>query len=808
MREKLSAFFGKIFEKFSAFFEKKFGENDNFSDFFISIKKFLKRTKILFKKFKKYVKWLAIFLFAAILCVILWRFFLKNFFKLEQKSTENQFLALDPETAQKTALQRGDDLDLLLKKADILYAKNDKKEALAAFKNIAIFSQTLADFNLGTLQMKQNEFALAQKSFEAALKNDENSPIVAFNAAMAAQHAGDPKNAARYLRLADENLKNAVNEKFYPYIFSLVKFHTGDYFSSLSGAENPVNPEFSDAANLINAKSFLAFNDNLAAQNYLLRMHNDQKDYKNLGLLYARTADFENAKLFLTKYQHQNPNDKDVLLALSLIYLKTSDFENASRSLKALGQNDQDLRAVKEKYPIKVVLRQSLFDVDIAQEDFLSDGISRAFYVPDRLLFYFAPLKVFDKNAALKTLQNSSIFAENFIKSPEILGSAAASAKIDEKIIEAIEKYAQNELDEALQILKTANENNPNHGILHYNLAVLYAQKDDFSHAFFHFLRAYHLDSSDVESAMFALLAASFTNENQEKITAIRNDILENLNAPNDRNFSLAFWRYVTGTFDAMSWLGETRTDENFSQNQSIFYALKAAHLLKFSQDPNRELLREIFSKLSVQNPGKFVPLALKELFFRGEKSFKNAANRLHKLFTNENFVLQNKDIFYGGALSKDLFAYLNFMTGTLRFAQNFAQKKLTATLKNPASILQTLALTNIYAQNFHQAYAIYDLLQQTYKIQDPRTLFLSAIASIGTGNYDHGALLLHLGKNQKNATENLEARLVLGMLYQQNGDFKSAANHYEHLVGKNFSSNFFDFVIDNEQILSALNGK
>ncbi|MCQ2845466.1 hypothetical protein JT180_02415, partial [Helicobacter pylori] len=47
----------------------------------------------------------------------------------------------------------------------------------------------------------------------------------------------------------------------------------------------------------------------------------------------------------------------------------------------------------------------------------------------------------------------------------------------------------------------------PNNALLHYNTGLIYAQLENYHKAYFHFLRAFHLNSADYLSAFLSAIA-------------------------------------------------------------------------------------------------------------------------------------------------------------------------------------------------------------------------------------------------------------------------------------------------------------
>ena len=75
-------------------------------------------------------------------------------------------------------------IDDMIAKANLLYEKGNKFEALKIYENIAIYNQSLSSYNLGVSQMRQGKFKEALESFKKAIANDENVAVSAINAAV------------------------------------------------------------------------------------------------------------------------------------------------------------------------------------------------------------------------------------------------------------------------------------------------------------------------------------------------------------------------------------------------------------------------------------------------------------------------------------------------------------------------------------------------------------------------------------------------------------------------------------------------
>ncbi len=697
-----------------------------------------------------------------------------------------------PKVATKLSKVDNQDLNSLIQKANLLYSHGDKVEALNVFDRIAIFSQSLANYNLGVMQAKQQDYQNALKSFEYSINAGEDISLSAFNAAMSAKYMGDEKLFSYYLTLANNQLPKESKRPFYSYLYTLVNFYNQNYFAALSSIKHPTSKLYIPQSSDIAAKTFLIFNDNENAIRALEMQEDSKKDYKNLGLLYARVGDFDKAKSYLSRYYRKHQEDFEALMAMQIVSLKTHQFYDAATYLDKIASNDALVQELNTIYPIKVVLQQKAFDVDLAQRDFLNDGLSPNYFFTDQILFYFAPFKVFDIQGALHVLRESGIFsAFNITAAEDRLFESQTIAQINQDIAQALIAIYRSDLRKALKILKQAAIKNPNHSILHYDLGLVYAQMQDIDNAYKHFVKSYYLDTKNLDAGLFAVLCAKYTDKDAERIKRdMTQDFEQVVGDGEKRNFFIAFLNYLNGGYsDGMQWVDVAK------QKLPIYYALKAVLGMHAK---NYQNAYDGFVELDTIYQDDLVAKTFRNIFYNTNTSVKQNALKLYNMIKQKKINLQT--IYYGPALARNLYAYIGFVTGSLKLQEDALQERITASSEKPNGVLQALALINIYQHKFHEAYSIYDTLINELGENDTRTQFLAAVALIGTGDYDNAALLLQLSK--MGAESSFETKYVLGLLYQQAGNFKAAASHYAMIAAKPFVSGFFDFEIDVQKIL------
>ena len=126
---------------------------------------------------------------------------------------------------------------------------------------------------------------------------------------------------------------------------------------------------------------------------------------------------------------------------------------------------------------------------------------------------------------------------------------------------------------------------------------------------------------------------------------------------------------------------------------------------------------------------------------------------------------------------------------------------RLITEQKDVRGVIQALALTYIYLQEFEKSFTLYNSLIDDFKEHDTQTLFLAAVAAVGAGHTENAATLLQLSKLE--APTNYETRIANGILYLQENNYNAAASQFTTIGNSGIISEFFDFKIDTEKLLN-----
>ena len=681
----------------------------------------------------------------------------------------------------------------LIIKGNLLYNKGHKQEAFDVFKKVANFSQSLATYNLATMQLSNNLYEDSIALYADSIQTGQNIPVSAINAAVSSYKLNRFDLYSYYLNLANDGLVESLDEPYYSYAYALTQYYSGHYFEALSPLLHPNSEEFEVQNSRLAAQIFTLFGDDANALESLKKEDNPQ-DYKAMGLLYARMGDYTRAKTYLSRFLQSNRTDIQSLMATQIIDLKLGNFAYAATNLENIANNRKYAEIAKETYPIKVIINPELFEVNLAQKSFWERDFENKDKLGYKTLFYFAPYKVFDIKKALEGItQGTNIKQINIQEGKNILLRSATTSKIDKVIIDGLVRIETKDLRSALKQLQTFANHNSNHSILFYNLGLIYAQLGQYEDAYTYFLKAYYLDPSDYLSGIFAILAGRFSHKDT---TRLNYDLLhsfqeETFTSDTTQHFIKNFLNYINDNrIENEDWIAQATIKE------PIYYALGFTYALRNKDKAQMALyikgLKSIYPEDRVVNILELLTQSFNE-------NLQNITLTMHSVLKSTDIDL--RPIYYAGALPRELYVYSGFITGFLQEQAKIMQDHLVAEEKSPNGTLQTLGLIYIYQQEFQKAYAIYNALIDDIKENDGHTKFLAAVSAIGAGNFADAVVLLQLTKMETPSI--YEARYALGLLYQNAKNFKAATSNYHFISTTPFRSEFFDFQIDTDRIYS-----
>src|SRR3990167_5518213 len=679
-------------------------------------------------------------------------------------------------------------IENMIAKADYLYSTGSKNEALTLYEKIAHFSEAVSAYNLGVAQIKDAQYETALNSFQKAIQNNEKRCVSAINAAVCSLHLENEKGFRYYIDLAYAYLPQERQSPLYSYYYTLINYYNGNYLEALSALKNPTTNEYAKVQNNLSSKINALFDNNQKAIESLEKDSSPTNSF-SLGLLYARTGDLKQAKIHFQGAIKNGIKPMESQLAIGYINLKAGQIQEAAKEIENV--TDIFKEEVYKAYPIKVNLKDSLFDAELAQKRY-RNFISNSKEMNYQKIFYFSPYKIFNANQTINYIRKgtANIFIDNTDSAKEYLEKSSSSSNVNIGIVKAIKNALSFKLREANELLQKLVEIQPKHSVLHYNLALTYAQMGNMVDAHKHFLRSYNLDAKNYTSGIYAIMCSQLINKESSKLSSIVKDAVSQEKPSEDVElYKTLLFISEDNAISATDWL-----EKNYQQ-KPLYLALDIIIALKVN---DIEAAQKSANKLTILLPNEIMPhIMYIDAHFSKLNSVKYASEVMNYLKVQKfNF----SDLYFGAHVTRYLYTQQNLITGKLYYLREQLKQALESTTNQTHELTSALALASLYDKAYEESYTLYNNLIDNLKVNDSQTLFLGAVASTAANHHSNAIALLELSK-MKNP-DFLESRYALGLLYLEARNNKGATVQLSKVNKNNFNSEYFNFSIDVDKLM------
>ncbi|SFV68092.1 membrane protein [hydrothermal vent metagenome] len=679
-------------------------------------------------------------------------------------------------------------LESMIAKANYLYANGSKHKALALYEEIAIYSEAISNYNLGVAQLKDAQYKKALQTFQKAITNNEKRCVSAINAAVCSLHLHDKENFKYYIDLAYAYLPYEINSPLYSYYYTLISYYNKDYLAALNSLKNATSKAYPAIQHHLSAKINALYGNDYDAIDALEKNY-DETDDLSLGLLYARIGDFSLASNHFEEAIKKEKHPLQATLALGLINLKAGHIAKAAKEIKEV--TEKYPQEVYKYYPVKVQLKDSLFDPQKAQQEYRKK-ILKSKHIIYQKIFYFSPYKVFNANQTISYIRkgNANIYIDNVESAKKYLKRSSASSSVNVGIIKAIKKALSFQIRAANEDLQKLAKIQPKHSILQYDLGLTYAQMGNLRKAHEHFLRSYYLDAKNYLSGIYAVMTAKLINKKYHKLRSIIKDSI----ALEDESEEIDLYKTLMAlSQDDYIVAGDWLTKDY--KQRPLYLALDVLIATKLS---NMEKAKESANKLLLMQPNDILPnIIYMDTNFATLKPSKYA-EKILKYLKKHSF--HYNDLYYGPYIARYLFIQENLISGRLYYLQKQLEHVLQTTKKDTRDIESSLALVALYDKSFEESYTLYNNLIDELKVRDAYTLFLGAVASTAAGHHENAIALLELAKMKDGSF--YESRFALALLYMEREDNEGAVIQLSHIHKDGFQSHYFEFLIDTNKLL------
>lgn len=679
-------------------------------------------------------------------------------------------------------------LENMIAKANYLYANGSKEKALKLYENIAQYSEAISNYNLGVAQLKGKQYKAALETFQKAITNNEKRCVSAINAAVCSLHLNDKKSFQYYIDLAYAYLPYEIDSPLYSYYYTLIKYYNENYLAALAALKHSKSTTYPDVQNYMKAKLNALYENNYAALDAMETIA-DSDDVFSKALLYARIGDYSLAVSNLQNAIVKNIQPVKAQLALGLIQLKAGHMHDAASQIKNV--TDMFPEQVYKPYPIKVQLKDSLFNAQKAQKLYRTNILESKNIIYQKI-FYFSPYKIFNANQTISYIRkgNANIYIDNVKSAQKYFKRSSLSSNVDAEVIRAIKKALALKTREANKDLQRLVKTYPKHSILQYNLALTYAQLGDMQSANKHFLRSYHLDAKNYLSGIYAIMTGQLINKETKKLKSILLDSLTSENESEEVTLYKTLLYIITNNFiAAVDWL-----DNNYKQ-RPLYLALNNILGLRLHNLPAAQKAAE---KLTILFPNDILP----HLMYIDSKFQKLSpseyAKKVNEYLKQQKFDFN--DLYFGPHIVRYLYIQENLITGQLFYLRQQLENKLITTDQNTEGIESALALASLYDKAFEKSYTLYNNLIDELKVRDYYTLYLGAVAATAANHHANAIALLELSKMKNKSF--YESRYALALLYMEIQNNEGAALELGKIQEDGFSSDYFTFNIDKNKLL------
>lgn len=683
-------------------------------------------------------------------------------------------------------------IESMIAKADYLYSTGSKTEALSLYEKIAHYSEAVSAYNLGVAQLKDEQYDTALETFKKAIQNNEKRCVSAINAAVCSLYLQNEESFRYYIDLAYAYLPHERQSPLYSYYYTLINYYNGNYLEALSALKNPTSEEYLKIQNSLSSRINAFFDNDYAA---IESMENDKtmiNDF-SLGLLYARVGDLTLAKNYLQNAIKKGEEPVKSQLALGYVNLKAGQVQEAAKNIENI--TDMFGEEVYKPYPITVKLKDSLFNPEQAQERY-RNSIVESRGIDYQKIFYFSPYKIFNANQTISYIRkgNANIYIDNVASAKEYLSKGSSSSNVNVGIVNAIKKALSFKLREANEMLQKLVMVQPKHSILHYNLALTYAQMGNIADAHKHFLRSYNLDAKNYLSGIYAVMTSQLIDNENSKLLSIIKDAIAHEELSEEIDFYNTLLSISQGNTSSLSdWL-----DKNYKQ-RPLYLALDIIIAIKQN---NINAAQKSANKLTIMLPNEIVPHMMYIDAYFGKLNQKEYANEVMNYLRVQD--LNYNDLYFGAHVARYLYIQQNLIIGKLYFLREQLKGVLESTTERTEELTSALALASLYDGAYEESFTLYNNLIDNLKVRDSQTLFLGAVASTAANHHANAIALLELSK-LKNPSF-LESRYALGLLYLEVKNNKGAVIQLSRIYKNNFNSEYFNFSIDTDKLMFEKN--
>ncbi len=480
------------------------------------------------------------------------------------------------------------------------------------------------------------------------------------------------------------------------------------------------------------------------------------------AMLYIKIKDYTNAERFLEKAKNETFNQEKIdLIYWLMIYrdLKSNELEKLTDHLDEVNQRKESFRANLD-YPLEIFFNKNKYTAKQYLE-FITN------FTSDRkkdFMFYFSPFIFSDNEEILYDNSKGFIF-----KDKQNVKSLEDMVAYNSRFIDIIQE------DPIIRVnkLKSFIQEDSN-SYIYYNLALCYAQINDFHNAYAYFSKAYKLNPGNKLYAVMTLISADKIGKNIKDFEYIEQNI-KSKEGMYKYFGQLLYKLFINDSFEL--------SFDPLNYEKTIFY--KALDYLVKLEKNKIDLNHALFVD-HYKDPLVYL------MKFTIRREGENDYNYFARL--QDNIPLKINNNFLEGP-----FIITEYYIDLLKGIGLFYNADLNLNGKQSPTYLKTKALRELYNNNPSESIKIIEKLQKDYLLEDKYTMFLMVAALLEAGKYNEASIQISLIKAILNDSG---ADFLTGVQLVQELKFSSASQYFKEA----YLDSLIDFKLINfDELLESL---
>lgn len=622
------------------------------------------------------------------------------------------------------------------------------------FKNSSEITLSQVEFNRAVTLLNEKKYSQAIEIFKKTAKSYRFPSYL--NIAIAYYKLGSNNNAKLYLNKIFTN-GDASYEDLYSYLsscFYLYKITNDEKYLNQLTKIAKKSKKVDELSRMLLVDAYISLNDYHGAYSILSKMQNP--DVFKLSLLALKMADYQKAGIHLKQATEAtyDRSTKDKIFWFNIYHdIKTNNLAKLTEDIKNIEKYKRGFTAHMQ-FPIKLAFNKRKYTT----KEYLQKITKFDFERQTDFLFYFSPFILSDNEEIYYDL------ARGFMDSNQNnLQALSKMVKYNENLVKIIKK---DPIERTFYLKQLAKEDSKSY--IYYNLALSYAQIEDFRNAHFYFKKAFKLNPGNKMYAALTLISAKRANAILRE-----RDYIANILKTNTGLYAF-YGQRLYQFFIKPDFKITIKKDDPKYKNTIYSRALDfLINLPKKGLDKNSELLK---------NHQKDPLVYLMNFMAKGKNE--SQYDYIARIQDKVPLKLNNNFLSSPSIVTKYYF-------DMIKAVGLFDKADFLIAGSSEPSYLKTRAYVQLHRQNPADCLKILDYLQKKYTLEDASTMYLQVAAMLEAKRYNDASMQITL---LKTTLDDESADFLLGVTLL--GELKTSG--LMQYFREPYKDSLIDFEIEN----------